>query len=153
MKLTKGQKDALVRKAMLIVETKRKEKQQEYIKNYSPDKETKDFLKALVELKIMQEKLRDKAKKLGFREEYNGFCLDYPVTDKNNTVRIWFGYSSDRDIVFDTEEKIMKAKIEEIAKKEGVHFPDMDDIQDEIELADLDKSFDMDKFLAKYESL
>lgn len=153
MRLTKAQKEALARKAMAIVDKKRGEKKNEYVKNWKPNKEVKKILESLEKLNAIRLEYMAMAEKLGFLYNYSGISTVYRIGDGYGNVEFSFSHNSDRDVLEDNRKRIMEREISAQAAKEEVKFPTWDNIMDELELSDMDQSFDMQAFLKKYEDL
>ena len=144
MSLTKGQKDALVRRALAIAQEQRDKKRNEIIANYKPTKEEEKMLAAFREVYEARQHLIDVVKKNNFNIFYSqiGAPTGSPVS---TTV-----YLSDDSSV----DALMKDVIETIATKDfKFNLPCDSDIYDDLELAGLSKDFDVDAFLAKYQNL
>lgn len=147
MQLTKGQKDALVRKALAIVEKKKAEKREELIKDYKPSREATELLDRIKKLLDARKKFYKVIEELGFRVNYN--YIEPNVKDGFNI-----------EIVFNKNDVKFSELADKIREKElgsmynnKFKYPTEYDIMDEIELANLSKSFDIDAFLKKYEEL
>ena len=147
MTLTKGQKDALVRKAMAIVEAKKEAKREELRKGYKLSKEATEFL---VRVK----------KFFKAREEYIkavnslGFAFGYCNVETNRDEPFYMSVNhSDKNASYEKVENDVVEK--ELSKYNAVFkYPTQEEVYDEIELMNLSKSsFDVDAFLSKYQNL
>ena len=147
MQLTKGQKDALVRKVMAIIEKKKEAKREELRKDYKPSKEANEMIARLKKLFEARKKFMDTIKELGFRPEYsyvhNGendkFSFELRYIDKDTTFDLLAGRIRDNELGETFNSKFT--------------YPAEWDVTDDIELLNLGKSFDIDAFLKKYEEL
>lgn len=149
MQLTKGQKDALVHKVMDIIAEKKEKKREELKKNYKPSKEaTALFNKAkkIIEARDAYVKAV-KATGLMFCSYDVETPYDYCGDSQKFSLCIRHNGTETIDNIY---ESIMN---QELSKISDVRFPEPNDIYDELELQNLDKSFDLNSFLAKYENL
>jgi len=144
MQLTKGQKDALRRKALEIIYKKQDEKREELKKSWKPSKEIQKFLNGLRELIEMRDKYLAAYKKLGFEE---GWCC-YDYTSKEFTLHLSSNDKKSYDDIFNDIVRQIVSK-----QMDNLKFPDDCSVQDKIELATLSKDFKMEDFLAEYENL
>ena len=144
MKLTSGQKQALVRKAMTIIQEKLAKEKQELEKNYKPSKEAIALLNKVKKILEARNAYRDTVKALGFKmcsynaEIYN--CEPCSISISHNG----------KETIEDYYNNIRDAELRNSYKKV---YPQEYEIMDELELQDLDKSFNVDSFLAKYQNL
>jgi len=148
MQLTKGQKDALVRKVMDIINKKKEEKKEELKKNYKPSKEAVVLFnkaKQILEARNAYVKAVN-ATGLNFCSYNVETPYDYSDSD---AFRLCI-YHSGKETTDSIYEAIMN---HELNKINDIKFPEPNDIYDELELLNLDKSFDLNSFLAKYQNL
>ena len=148
MQLTKGQKDALLRKVQQIVDAKRAEAQERYIKAYKPTAETVALLNKIKAIDKARNAYRKAVEDAGLNFNYSG--IEYPII---NASSICIYHNSDKFFYDYFSEEIMRKQLNKQAEKDEVRFPTYEAIIDDIELACLDKSFDMEAFLAKYNNL
>ena len=147
MTLTKGQKDALVRKVMAIVEAKKEAKREELRKGYKPSKEVQDFISRFKKFFEARKKFYDTVKELGFCVEYSYVASG---VDDLYDISVNFG---DKKITFaDVENKIKEKELGSMYNQIYT-YPDEQSVIDELELQNISKSFDIDAFLAKYQNL
>ena len=147
MQLTKGQKDALVRKVMAIIEKKKEAKREELRKDYKPSKEAKEMILRLGKLFDARKKFMDTIEELGFRPEYS-----YIQNGINDKISFQLRYT-DNDTTFDfLADRIRDNELGETFNSKFT-YPDEWNVTDDIELLNLGKSFDSDAFLKKYEEL
>lgn len=147
MQLTKGQKDALVRKVMAIIDAKREAKREELRKSYKPSKEANEFLTKVEKLLKARAQFYKTIDELGFRINYNcielkdncEFGLDLPFSRKDAKLSDYSDNIRDKELG-----KIYNDKFK---------FPTECDVIDDIELMNLSKDFKIDEFLKKYEEL
>lgn len=146
MQLTRGQKDAIQRKAMAIINEKVEKRKAELIKSYKPSKEAKKALAVAKELIEARNAFYTMAKKYGFNIGYYG--VESPDS-------LGFKFTiNDCDKKGDYEKievEIRNTELNELTKDE--HYPSSQDVIDEIELLNITKDFDVDKFLEKYQNL
>jgi len=146
MQLTRGQKDAIQRKAMAIINEKVEKRKAELIKAYKPSKEAKKALAIAKELIEARNAFYTMAKKYGFKVGYYG--VESPIS-------LGFEFTiNDCDKKGDyeeLEEKIRNQELNKLTKDE--HYPSSQDVMDEIELLNITKDFDVEKFLEKYKNL
>lgn len=145
MNLTRGQKDALARRAQKIVDEKRNTKKEELMKNWVPSPEEQKYLLDLESVIAAMEKAKAAAKKAGFRPCYSGFEVCGEV-DRGRTIN----YRSD-----DTLEEITTCLQSCWAENQlaEIKYPTWDEVVDEVELLTMSKDFDVDSFLKKYQDL
>lgn len=149
MQLTKGQKDALVHKVMDIIAEKKEKKKEELKKNYKPSKEAAALFnkaKKIIEARDAYVKAV-KAAGLNFCSYDVETPYDYCSDSQKFSICIRHSGTETIDSIY---ESIM---IQELNKINDTKFPKPNDIYDELELLNLDKSFDLSSFLAKYENL
>ena len=145
MNLTRGQKDALARRAQKIVDEKRNTKKEELMKNWVPTPEEQKYLHDLEPVVAAIEKAKAAAKEAGFQICYSGFQVCNEV-DRGRTIY----YNSD-----DTLEEVMLCLKSSWAEKQlsDKKYPTWDEVVDEVELLTMSKDFDVDAFLKKYQDL
>ena len=147
MQLTKGQKDAIVRKVMAIIDAKREAKREELRKSYKPSKEANEFLIKVEKLLKARSQFYKTMDELGFRINYNciefkddcEFSLDLPFSRKDAKLSDYVDNIRENELG-----KIYKDKFK---------YPTKYDVIDDIELINLSKDFKIDEFLKKYEDL
>ena len=147
MQLTKGQKDAIVRKVMAIIDTKKEAKREELRKSYKPSKEANEFLTKVEKLLKARAQFYKTIDELGFRINYNyieiksdcEFSLDLPFNRKDVKLS-------------DYANKIRDNELSKIYN-DMFKNPTECDVTDDIELMNLSKDFKIDEFLKKYEDL
>lgn len=146
MQLTKGQKDALVRKVMAIIEVKKEAKRKELIAQYKPSKEAKELVEKIKTLFAARAVYYKTLKDLGF-------SLDYNKVDISNSIKPLSLYNTNTD--HDIDYFITEIRDAELGKtyNKQYRFPTEEDVIDELELLNIGKSFDVDAFLAKYQNL
>lgn len=149
MQLTKGQKDALVHKVMDIINKKKEEKREELKKNYKPSKEAVVLFNKAKQIIAARDAYVKAVKAAGMN-----FCsynvetpYDYCGDSQKFSLCIRHNGTETIDSIYDS---LMN---QELSKISDVTFPEPNDIYDELELLNLDKSFDLNAFLAKYENL
>ena len=147
MQLTKGQKDALVRKVMTIVEAKKEAKREELRKDYKPSKEVQDLISRFKKFFEARKQFYDIVKKLGFRVEYS-----YVETGADDLYDIVVNFDDKKITFADVENKIKERELGSMYNQ-MYPYPDEQSVFDELELQNLSKSFDVDAFLAKYQEL
>lgn len=144
MKLTNGQKEALARKAEMIIEPKREKKGAELKENFKFGDETRDFLKKA-------KKVAEAAKALQKAVVETGMYFDYGAIRFNfDGCPLYYSLSSKDDMIEVFADNIKTYRIQKLIDK---MYPTYQEIMDELELSQLDKTFDMDSFIKKYENL
>lgn len=145
MNLTKGQKEALARRAQKIVDEKRNTKKEELMKNWVPTPEEQEYLHNVEIVVSAIEKARTVAEKAGFRPCYRGFEVCGEI-DRGRTIN----YRSD-----DTLEEVTTYLQSSWAEKQltDIKYPTWEEVVDEVELLTMSKDFDVDAFLKKYQDL
>ena len=150
MQLTKGQKDALMRKALQIVDKKRAEKKSELVAHYKPSQETKRFLSKVSNIQALILRLNDAFKDAGFTKEYSS----YKATIDGQIVSVsFYDIQTLNGNIYSTIENDLMNKIINIELEKTVNYPDAMTITDDIEFLNLNKNFNVDEFLAKYNNL
>ena len=147
MQLTKGQKDAIVRKVMAIIDAKREAKREELRKSYKPSKKASEFLAKVEKLLKARAQFYKTMDELGFRINYNcielkdncEFSFDLPFSKKDAKLSDYADNIRDKELG-----KIYNDKFK---------YPIECDVIDDIELMNLSKDFKIDEFLKKYEDL
>ena len=148
MQLTKGQKDALVRRVMTIVNEKKEAKREELRKGYKPSKEAQEFISRLKKLITIRSNFIKQVKELGFEFEMEYSYLKCMIDDKYS-----FDVPYHREIDLNNYvEKIMNSDLDKMYNSQ-YKYPTEESVMDDLELTNLSKSFDVDAFLAKYENL
>lgn len=147
MQLTKGQKDALVRKVMTIVEAKKEAKREELRKDYKPSKEAQDLISRFKRFFEARKQFYYIVKELGFRVEYS-----YVKTGEDDLYDIAVNFNDKKITFADVENKIKERDLGSMYNH-MYSYPDAQSVFDELELQNLSKSFDVDAFMKKYEEL
>ena len=147
MQLTKGQKDALVRKVMSIIEEKKNQKREELRKDYKPSKEVTAYIKKLEKLFAAREQYHKVIKDCGFELNYSH--VKAPL-DSNFYLSIY--HEKDELTLDKCFDRIRDNELGRIYDKQ-FSYPDECSVMDEIELLNLSKSFDVDSFLEKYKNM
>ena len=150
MQLTKSQKDALVRKAMGIINEKMEAKREELRKDYKPSKETTEFLSRVKKFFEARETYYKIVKELGFKVDTYSMQLGSVKQD----IDIPIQHYKDSDMV-KYEDVVKQVEDKELGNlyNKKYTYPTEYEIMDELELSGLSKSFDIDAFLAKYQNL
>ena len=147
MQLTKGQKDAIVRKVMTIIEEKKEAKREELRKDYKPSKEATEFLARVKKFFKAREEYIKAVNSLGF-------AFGYCNVETNRDEPFYMSVNhSNKDASYENVEKEVFEK--ELSKYNAeFKYPTQEEVYDEIELMNLSKSsFDVDAFLSKYQNL
>ena len=150
MQLSKGQKDALVRKVMTIIEEKKEQKRNELIAKYKPSKEIVEILERIKKYLNAKEKFFNTIKELGFTAKYSYVAFENEVLSGSGIGSDSYTESTRN---FDDYAKLVRNAY--IAKKfnKEYTYPDETNVIDDIELLNIGKSFDVDAFLEKYRNL
>lgn len=147
MQLTKGQKDALVRKAMDIVYEKKHKREDDLKAKWKPTKSQEKALSEFKRIIELRNAYLNAVNNLGF--EF-GYC---EVRKKIGDCSL----SISRDSENTDYEKVVDALREyDVSKQLCDEFdalPNQTSITDEVELLSLSKDFDLDAFLEKYRKL
>lgn len=147
MNLTKGQKDALLRKVQNIISNKKDEFRKKFLDKWSISTHEKYVLNQFHEMQKLRMKMQVIADELKLDRQYSSYRLHEKCGD------ILFYFDSDKSWA-DVYINYLKEKaIDDATIKFSTKFPADYQIQDEIELLGLSKDFDMSKFLEKYEAL
>ena len=149
MQLSKGQKDALVRKVMTIIEEKKEQKRNELIAKYKPSKEAVELLERIKKYLSAKEKFFNTIKELGFIAKYS-----YVMFENDELLRSIGGdnYTESTRNFNDFAKFVRDADLAKKFNKEYT-YPDEISVIDDIELLNIGKSFDVDAFLEKYKNL
>jgi len=147
MQLTKGQKDALVRKVMAIIDAKKEAKREELRKSYKPSKKASELITKIEKLLKARAQFYKTIDELGFRVNYT--CI-YTNNDCEFSFELQFNKKDAK--LSDYADKIRDKELGKIYNKE-FKYPVECDVIDDIELMSLSKSFNVDEFLKKYEDL
>lgn len=148
MQLTKGQKDAIVRKVMAIIDAKKEAKREELRKSYKPSKEAAILIKKLTKLYDLRMQYCAAVRELGFDVGHSTITCDalrklniyiYHEDNETNNIDKW-------------KEAIRDKELGDIYNKQ-FNYPSEYDVIDDIELMNLSKDFKIDEFLKKYEDL
>lgn len=150
MQFTKSQKDALVRKAMSIINEKMEAKREELRKSYKPSKKAVAYLARVKKFFEARTAYYKTVEELGF--SINAYSVELGGNESiiNTNVQHYNGpvHLKYEDIVKKVEDK----ELGDLCNKK-YSYPTEYDIMDELELSGLSKSFDIDAFLAKYQNL
>ena len=149
MQLTKTQKDVLVRKALELIDAKREAKRAEFKKTYKPSKELAELLKKVKPVFEAREALLRACKDAGMElGNYNIRTPNVPYRDK---FYVSMSHESGHlDFDKDIADELKKLEMTEQFVDD---LPTEQAVSDDLELANLGKSFDVDAFLAKYQTL
>ena len=147
MQLTKGQKDAIVRKVMAIIDSKKEAKREELRKSYKPSKEANEFLTKVEKLLKARAQFYKTIDELGFRINYN--CIE-TQNDCEFSLDLFFNKKDAK--LSDYADKIRDKELGKIYN-DRFKYPTECDVTDDIELMNLSKDFKIDEFLKKYEDL
>ena len=148
MQLTKGQKEAIVRKVMAIIDAKKEAKREELRKSYKLSKKASEFLTKVEKLLKARAQFYKTIDELGFRINYN--CIDVNKSERGINFELPF-HKKDAKLS-DYAEKIRDNELGEIYN-DKFKYPTECDVIDDIELMNLSKDFKIDEFLKKYENL
>jgi hypothetical protein len=155
MQLTKGQKEAIARKVEAIVAEKRAAIQEKYKKEWKPSAEVNALLKAVKKVNDARLAYIKAVNDAGFDFKYSAVIV--PLSEWIDAPNHNFNISHDSldmDIIDKLHNKVMELQLNQrYSAEEGKMFPDKSAIMDDIELLDLSKSFDLEKFLDKYKNL
>ena len=153
MQLTKGQKDAIARKAEAIVNEKRAALQEKYKKEWKPSKEVNVLIKTINKVNQARLAYIKAVEDAGFEYYYSGVNIPLKSVGLNDA-KVNFEHNTSKDVVENTLNKIIELQCnQKYNENGGQKFPILFDIMDDIELLNLSKQFDMDKFLEKYRNL
>jgi len=151
MQLTKSQKDALVRKAMGIINEKMEAKREELRKSYKPSKRAAGFLAKVKKFLEARETYYKTIDELGFKIDSYYVQLG-SVESSPFDISIQHYKDSDQVKYEDIVKKVEDKELDDLYNKKYT-YPTEYEIMDELELSGLSKSFDIDAFLKKYEEL
>lgn len=144
MKLTNGQKEALARKAEMIISPKRTKKEAELKENFKLSDETRDFLKKAKKVAEAVKALQKAVAETGMSLDYNSIRFNF------DGCPLYYSLSSKDDMIEVFADNIKTYRIQKLIDK---MYPTYQEIMDELELSQLDKTFDLDSFIKKYENL
>jgi len=148
MQLTKGQKEAIVRKVMAIIDAKKEAKREELRKSYKLSKKASEFLTKVEKLLKARAQFYKTIDELGFRINYN--CIDVNKSECEINFELPFNKKDAK--LSDYADKIRDNELGEIYN-DKFKYPTEFDVIDDIELMNLSKDFKIDEFLKKYENL
>lgn len=155
MQLTKGQKEAIARKAEAIVAEKRAAIQEKYKKEWKPSMEVNTLLRVVRKVNDARLAYIKAVNDAGFEFKYSAVIV--PLSEWIDAPNHNFSISHDSldmDIIDKLRNKVMELQLNQrYSAEEGKKFPDQFSIMDDIELLNLNKSFDLEKFLDKYRNL
>lgn len=147
MTFTKGQKDALVRKAMAIIEARKKAKRPELMKNWKPKAELKDTLKKIEKFYALRHECARFAEEIGFKKSWNSWEIQLD----GNTYTVSYRGDGFTSTFSDFLNEIKQNDVDSAVDSQP--YPSNESIVDEVELSALSKDFDMDAFIAKYQNI
>ena len=155
MQLTKGQKDAIARKAEAIVAERRAAIQEKYKKEWKPSMEVNSLLRAVNKVNDARLAYIKTVNDVGFEFNYSNVAIPLSEWVDVPNKKFTIGHDSlHADIIEELRNEVMKLQCNQrYSEEEGKKFPDQFAIMDDIELLNLSKQFDMDKFLEKYRNL
>lgn len=155
MQLTKGQKEAIARKVEAIVAEKRAAIQEKYKKEWKPSVEVNALLKAVKKVNDARLAYIKAVNDVGFEFNYSSVAVPLSEWIDVPNKKFTIGHDSPHaDIIKELRDKVMELQLNQrYSAEEGKKFPDQFAIMDDIELLDLNKSFDLEKFLDKYKNL
>ena len=147
MKLTTGQKKALVNRVMEIINDKRAAKEKELIEGYKPSKEDTAFLAKIKAVLDARDAYHDAAKKAGLVFSYSS--VNTPYGSELPPISISHDYRTPQD--YDNICDIVRKAA--LSEKYTDTYPTVDKVEDDIELLSLGSDFDVEAFLDKYRNL
>lgn len=150
MQLTESQKDALVRKAMSIINEKMDAKREELRKSYKPSKEAVAYLARVKKFLEARATYYKAVEELGFSIDSYSVKLGDKELDIDTSVHHYLNL--DEVKYKDIAKRVEDKELDDLYNKKYT-YPTEYDIMDELELSGLSKSFDIDAFLAKYQNL
>ena len=151
MNLTKGQKDALIRKASSIVDAKIAEKKKKLEAAWKPSKKLEVLLEKCKEIRKLRKAYLDALQSAGFlTDRYDIMLRDHPL---HPGAYVCIHWNSTEDFYEEVLKAFRTADLDRQVNKLLEEYPNEIDIQDKLELACMDKTFDLDSFLAEYKNL
>lgn len=151
MNLTKGQKEALIRKASAIVDAKIAEKKKKLEAAWKPNKKLATLLEKCKEIRKLRKAYLEALQSAGFTTDR------YDIMLRDNALYpgayICIRWSSTEDFYEEVLKAVRTSDLDKQVNKLLEGYPNEIDIQDKLELACMDKSFDLDSFLTEYKNL
>ena len=147
MKLTQGQKKALVNKVMEIIEEKKEAKRKELIAGYKPSNEETTFLAKIKAVLDARNAYHEAAKKAGLEVSYSSMDTSYQSDFPEISISHKYINPDDYKNIC---EKVMNITL---SKNFTDTYPTSENVTDDIELLSISKDFDVEAFLDKYRNL
>ena len=147
MKLTIGQKKALVNRVKEIIDEKKEAKKKELLDGYKFSKEETAFLTKVKAILDARDAYHAAVKKVGFDFGYSSVSTAYDSGLPAMSISHQYITPHDYDDICHT------VKEAALSKKYTDTYPTMEKVEDDIELLSLGSDFDVEAFLDKYRNL